>query len=86
MILELDNLDYYDQELIFTVLLSFGQFCLIDDRVKKLNDNTFRNCFLYENELVKEAIKKYLNWYSDNSTPTFNTILCNYNVTIKNLR
>jgi hypothetical protein len=53
----------------------------IDDRVKNLNGNNFKNRFLYENELVKEVIKKYLNWYSDNKESTFKPILCNYNLT-----
>jgi hypothetical protein len=39
--------------------------------VKKLNENYFRNCFLDENELVKEVITRYLNWYSDKSKPSF---------------
>ena len=50
----------------------------IDDRVKKLNENYLKNCYLFENELIKEVIKKYLNWYSDNKEATFKTILCNY--------
>ena len=47
----------------------------IDDRVKRLNENYFHNCYLYKNEIVMEAIKKYLNWYSDNKVSTFKTIL-----------
>ena len=34
-------------------LISISNCDSIDDRLKKLNDNNFRNCFLYENELVK---------------------------------
>ena len=45
----------------------------IDERVQRLNENYFLNCFLYNNEIVIEAIKKYLNWYSDNKESTFKT-------------
>jgi hypothetical protein len=43
----------YKQPLKFShkELLSFTKCDSIDDRVKKLNENYFRNCFLYENEL-----------------------------------
>jgi hypothetical protein len=30
----------------------------IDDRVKKLNEKYLKNCYLFENELIKEV-----NWY-----------------------
>jgi hypothetical protein len=66
-------------------LLTISKAESIDDRVKKLNENYLKNCYLFENELIKEVIKKYLNWYSDNKESTFKTILCNYRSTIKNL-
>jgi hypothetical protein len=43
-------------------LLTISKAESIDDRVKKLNENYLKNCYLFENELIKEVIKKYLNW------------------------
>ena len=54
--------------------------------MKRLNENYFQNCYLYKNEIVMEAIKKYLNWYSDNKDSTFKTILCNYREKIKTFK
>ena len=67
-------------------LLIISKTDIIDDSVKRLNENYFQNCYLYKNVIVMEAIKKYLNWYSDNKVSTFKTILCNYREKIKTFK
>ena len=67
-------------------LLIISKTDSIDERMKRLNENYFQNCYLYKNEMVMEAINKYLNWYSDNKDSTFKTILCNYRDKIKTFK
>ncbi len=67
-------------------LLIISKSDSIDERVKRLNEKYFQNCFLYKNEMVLEAINKYFNWYSDNKDSKFKTILCNYRDKIKTFR
>jgi uncharacterized protein (DUF3820 family) len=60
-----------------TGLLALSKTTKLDDRIQILNERYFENCIKYKNELVKDIVKNYLNWYTINRNSKFKTILCN---------
>ena len=69
-----------------TELLTLSKTTKLDDRIKILNERYFENCIRFNNELVKEIVKNYLNWYTINRNSNYKTILCNYRENIENLK
>ena len=51
-----------------------------------LNERYFENCIKFNNKLVQEIVKNYLNWYTINRNSNYKTILCNYRENIENLK
>ena len=47
-----------------TELLTLSKTTKLDERIKILNERYFENCIKFNNELVKEIVKNYLNWYT----------------------
>ena len=68
-----------------TELLEISKICTIDNRCQELNEKYFINAFRFENELVIETCKNYINWYPDTRAPKYKTILCYYRDSFKNL-
>ncbi len=67
-----------------TELLTLSKATKLDERIKILNEKYFENCIKFNNELVKEIVKNYLNWYTINRNSKYKTILCNYRKSIEN--
>ena len=63
-----------------TELLEISKICTIDNRCQELNEKYFINAFRFENELVTETYKNYINWYPDTRAQKYKTILCYYRV------
>ena len=55
---------------------------LLLSNVTKLDDR-FKNCLKYNNELVKDIINNYTNWYTINRNFNYKTILCYYKKSIE---
>ena len=66
-------------------LLESSKVCSIDKRCKDLNEKYFENAFKYNNELVMETCKNYINWYPDSRMPKQKTILCHYREIFKSI-
>jgi hypothetical protein len=68
-----------------TELLELSKICTIDNICEELNEKYFINAFRFENELVIETCKNFINWYPDTRTPKYKTILFYYKDSFKNL-
>jgi hypothetical protein len=66
-------------------LLEISKVCSIDKRCKNINEKYFENAFKFNNELVMETCKNYINWYPDSRTPKQKTILCHYREIFKSI-
>jgi hypothetical protein len=67
-----------------TEFLTLSKATKLDERIKILNEKYFENCIKSNNELVKEIVKNYLNWYTINRNSKYKKILCNYRKSIEN--
>ena len=67
-----------------TELLTLSKATKLDDRIKILNERYFKNCFKFNDELVKDIVKNHLNWYTINRNSNYKTIRCNYRKSIEN--
>ena len=64
-------------------LLITSRVCSIDKRCKDLNEKYLENAFKFNNELVIETCKNYINWYPDSRIPKHKTILGHFRGIIK---
>jgi hypothetical protein len=59
-------------------ILQLSHATKLDDRLEHLNKRYFINCLKYNNELIKDIILKFKNWYTINRECKYKTILCHY--------
>ena len=59
-------------------LIQLPKTTTLDKRIEILNKKYFENCIIHNNELVKDIIKRYNNWYTCNRECKYKTMLCGH--------
>jgi hypothetical protein len=59
-------------------LIKLAKTTTLDKRIEIINKKYFENCIIHNNELVKDIIKRYKNWYTCNKECKYKKIVSGY--------